>query len=241
MRHGIEQSGSQFFTLPCCFDLRCQILCPRPLQPDGNQVTDSLQDRIRHLRALQRETGDGFRAQPHSGYCAIVLCVGERCALQGRVAKLIVQTFEIGWTGAVELFGAPLIEHHGVKLENVRKLPDKLLREWFGLVNQENRSAERVQPLHILLPRYASKARRLASVESRLATSDVVKKLNRATQFWGSAIVNLPTGGKKKKLKVSVAVIEASDASKKPQTVAMISTSSKYAKPAVVALTGRKL
>ena len=32
----------------------------------------------------------------------------------------------------------------------------------------------------------------------RLAISDVARKLNRATQFCGSAIVNVPTGGKKK-------------------------------------------
>ena len=55
----------------------------------------------------------------------------------------------------------------------------------------------------------ASRARRLASADRRLATSAVVRKLNRATQFCGSAIVNLPTGGKKKKLKASVAAIEA--------------------------------
>jgi hypothetical protein len=81
----------------------------------------------------------------------------------------------------------------------------------------------------------------LTSVERRLATSAVVKKLNNATQFWGSAIVNLPTGGKKKKLKVRVAAIEARDASKNPQIVAMTNTSSRYAKPTVVAFTGTRI
>src|SRR5258706_4587575 len=81
-------------------------------------------------------------------------------------------------------------------------------------------------------------ARRLASVESLLAISAVVRKLNRATQFCGSAIVNCPTGGKKKKLNVSVAAIDATDASRNPQTVAIINTSRRYAKPTVVALTG---
>ena len=70
--------------------------------------------------------------------------------------------------------------------------------------------------------------------------SAVVRKLNKATQFCGSAMVNRPTGGKKKKLKVSVAAIEATEASKNPQILAMISTSSRYAKPMVVALTGSR-
>ena len=71
--------------------------------------------------------------------------------------------------------------------------------------------------------------------------SAVVRKLNKATQFCGSAMVNLPTGGKKKKLNVSVAAIEAMEASKNPQKLAMINTKSKYAKPVVVALTGTRL
>ena len=46
----------------------------------------------------------------------------------------------------------------------------------------------------------ASNARRLASADRRLAMSAVVRKLNRATQFCGSAMVNLPTGGKKEEI-----------------------------------------
>jgi hypothetical protein len=81
----------------------------------------------------------------------------------------------------------------------------------------------------------------MTSPDRRLAMSDVVRKLKRATQFCGSAIVNLPTGGRKKKLKVSVAAIEVTAASTNPQTLALISTRSRYANPAVVALTGTRL
>src|SRR6266404_6298647 len=87
----------------------------------------------------------------------------------------------------------------------------------------------------------ASNARRLTSADRRLAISAVVRKLNRATQFCGSAIVNLPTGGKKKKLNVSVAAIDATAASMNPQKLAIINTRSRYAKPAVVAFTGTRL
>jgi hypothetical protein len=53
--------------------------------------------------------------------------------------------------------------------------------------------------------------------------------------------VSLPTGGKKKKLNVKVAATEAAAALKKPQTLAMIKTRSKYAKPTVVAFAGRNV
>ena len=84
----------------------------------------------------------------------------------------------------------------------------------------------------------ASRARALAFADSRLAIREVARKLNRATQFCGSAIVKVPTGGKKKKLKTRVARIDDTAASKNPQVLAMLKTSSKYANPTVVALTG---
>ena len=52
MRQGIKQCRPQLLALSYCFNLRCQILCQRALEADGNQVADSLQDRVRHLRAL---------------------------------------------------------------------------------------------------------------------------------------------------------------------------------------------
>jgi hypothetical protein len=87
----------------------------------------------------------------------------------------------------------------------------------------------------------ASNARALALADSRLAINDVARKLNRATQFCGSAMVKVPTGGKKKKLKTSVARIEDSAASTNPQVLAMIKTTSRYANPTVVAFTGTML
>jgi len=61
----------------------------------------------------------------------------------------------------------------------------------------------------------ASKARTLALADSRLAINDVAKTLNRATQFCGSAMVKVPTGDKKKKMKTRVATIEDSAGLKK--------------------------
>ena len=84
----------------------------------------------------------------------------------------------------------------------------------------------------------ASRARRLAIVDRRLAMSEVARKLNKATQFCGSAIVNLPTGGKKKRLKRRVARTEAKAASRNPHALAMTSTTNRYANPTVVVLTG---
>jgi len=45
-------------------------------------------------------------------------------------------------------------------------------------------------------------------------------------------------GGRKKKLKASVAATEATVASTRPQVLASTSTSSKYAKPTLVGLCG---
>ncbi len=64
-------------------------------------------------------------------------------------------------------------------------------------------------------------------VESLLAISEVVRKLNSATQFCGSAIVKVPTGGRKKKLSASAAATDATAASKNPQLLARMSTTSR--------------
>src|ERR1039458_7602519 len=52
---------------------------------------------------------------------------------------------------------------------------------------------------------FAPSASRRARSARLLATSAVTRKANNATQFWGSAMVNVPTGGRKKKLKAAVA------------------------------------
>ena len=82
---------------------------------------------------------------------------------------------------------------------------------------------------------------RLKCPASRRQALGSVRIPEEVIQFWGSAIVSLPTGGRKKKLKLKVATIEAARASRKPQIVAMTRTSRRYAKPIVVALTGMRL
>ena len=51
----------------------------------------------------------------------------------------------------------------------------------------------------------ASRARSCAAAERLLAMTATTRKANNAIQFCGSAIVNVPTGGRKKKLSVSIA------------------------------------
>ena len=77
----------------------------------------------------------------------------------------------------------------------------------------------------------------LALSERRLATSAVIRKLNKATQFFGSWMVNVRVGSKKKKFRVKVAAIDATEASTNPQALAVPSTTSRYPKLAVVAFT----
>ena len=67
---------------------------------------------------------------------------------------------------------------------------------------------------------------------------EVTRKAKSATQFCGSAMVNVPIGGRKKKLKHRTARIELAIDSVSPQFAPITSTPIRNAKPAVVALTG---
>src|ERR1700693_4340424 len=74
-------------------------------------------------------------------------------------------------------------------------------------------------------------------MEKRLAVIEVARNANSATQFCGSAMVKVPIGGKKKKLKHNTATTEAVIDSTSPHLAAMNRMATRYAKPAVVALT----
>src|SRR6185369_7893651 len=64
-----------------------------------------------------------------------------------------------------------------------------------------------------------------------------MRKARRAIQLSVAAIVNVPNGGRKKKLKHSIAKIDAASAGKLPQRVAMNKTFSSSARETVAALT----
>src|SRR5436309_14980484 len=81
----------------------------------------------------------------------MTLRVRERCPLQRGVAELVVQAVVIGWTGAVKLLRAPVIENHRGELENLRQLSDQLFWKWLLLLNQEDRAAECIQALEVKL------------------------------------------------------------------------------------------
>ena len=93
-------------------------------------------------RERRKGGGEVRRPKPHSRYYAIALCVGKRCALQSRIPKLIVQTFEVGWPSSIELFRAAFVEDRRSQLEDTGQFLDKLLRERVGVVNQQDGPAE---------------------------------------------------------------------------------------------------
>ena len=62
-----------------------------------------------------------------------------------------------------------------------------------------------------------------------------------ATQFAGSAMVKVPTGGRKKKLKQRVAISEIIADTRKPLVAATPSTTSRKKKPAVEGFAGSSL
>src|SRR6185503_15975544 len=82
----------------------------------------------------------------------------------------------------------------------------------------------------------ASSALRFARAESWPAVIAATRKLKNAIQFSGSAMWNVPTGGRKKKLKQIPPTSAASTAGPDPQAAATKRTMSKKASAAVVRL-----
>jgi hypothetical protein len=68
----------------------------------------------------------------------------------------------------------------------------------------------------------------------------VSRNVKSATQFSGSAIVNRPIGGRKKKLKQSIATTDTAADTRKPEVVAVPRTTVRSRKPTVDALTVRR-
>ena len=81
----------------------------------------------------------------------------------------------------------------------------------------------------------ASCVRALATAERLLATRLTARKANNATQFCGSAIVNVSTGGRKKKLRQSIETMEVTTATQRREVAATTSTTIKYVVETVAA------
>ena len=82
----------------------------------------------------------------------------------------------------------------------------------------------------------ASRARSRATVDRLLATRLTARNANSATQFCGSATTNVPTGGRKTKLKVSIAAMEIVTATHSGELAATSRTTISNAVATVVAL-----
>src|SRR5262245_59458125 len=82
----------------------------------------------------------------------------------------------------------------------------------------------------------ASSARARAVDDSWLATTLTTRNAKSAIQFCGSAMVNVPTGGRKKKLNVSIATIETQMAIHSRDVAATINTTNNSASATVVGL-----
>ena len=74
----------------------------------GIEVADALDDRIRHVRALERQAGDGFRAEAHRCNEPSSLA-GKGSTVEGGIAKLVVESLKIGWASAVKFARAAII------------------------------------------------------------------------------------------------------------------------------------
>jgi hypothetical protein len=82
----------------------------------------------------------------------------------------------------------------------------------------------------------ASSARSRAIDDRRLATRLTARNAKRATQFWGSAIVSAPMGGRKNTFRHTIAVIDVVTAIHKREVAATTRTTSRKLSATVVAL-----
>src|SRR5262245_34392443 len=80
----------------------------------------------------------------------------------------------------------------------------------------------------------ASSVRARATDDRLLATRLTARNTSSATQFWGSAIVKRPTGGRKKKLKQRTDSADVKIAVVRLDTAAAISTIRRYDSAAIV-------
>ena len=83
----------------------------------------------------------------------------------------------------------------------------------------------------------ASRARSCAAADRLLAMTATTRNANSAIQFCGSAIVNVPTGGRKKKFNVSIATTDTTIAIRRRAMVAVPRTTRSNANATVVGLT----
>src|SRR6185295_8379 len=96
-----------------------EILRSGSLKTNRDEIGDALDNGIRHHCTLDCKTRDRLGPEPNSGYHAIPLCVRERRAMQGCIPKLIIHTFEVGWTGTVKFSIPTGVQQHRTQVENL--------------------------------------------------------------------------------------------------------------------------
>src|SRR5258706_3201240 len=134
MRHCVQQGRSKCLTFPGSLNLRGEVLCPRPFQSNRDEIGDSLENGVRQMSPMERKACNRLWAQTYRSNDALVLSIGKGCALQCRVAKLIVKAVKIQRTGTIKLVRGTLVEYGCAQLEDFRKLAGQLLRERFRVV-----------------------------------------------------------------------------------------------------------
>ena len=103
-----------------------ETLCSRPFQAYGQQVGNSLQHRTRHTGALDRQAGDRLGTEINRGDAPKRLRIGERGAVQCRVAEPVLEPLNVSRTRPMKFSRPPIVQNRRAQLEYLLQLAGKL-------------------------------------------------------------------------------------------------------------------
>ena len=185
----------------------------------------------KHLAYTQTELRLVFKHPPRLGF-----------NLLGRDAEPNQVVVKLDPTTGIRLVIEALIEVRGVRMSWVTASRSadfnrSLRRSASASLARSKASRSSVYKRSISRrPASASSARCRARAESSPVVTAVIRNTASAIQLSGSAIVNVPTGGRKKKLKQNTPAIDARTAGREPNLVATKSITSNSARATVVGL-----
>src|SRR5208283_3256204 len=192
VRDGIEQSGFQ--ALPLALRFRFAELLNRASALNGNgyERADGVESLAREPRAGNSQTADGLHAQTHRKKMQRLLGLGDDFVAQISGFHLFFIELRRTVPGTIEFVLLRHKEFRGPRLETFHDIVGDGVHQLNHVARPEEFLAEFVEALHLAPPAVLR-----MRAESWLPMIDVNRKAKSATQFCGSVMVKVPTGGRK--------------------------------------------